>query len=132
MKVSSKTTQVQATDRKIFSLVSNCANFGNILPDQVSNWETGEDYCKFTLQGMVTLTLRIIEKQEYSKVVFQAENEHKIPILLAISIQPQESFCDVMVEIDAEVPGYLAGMVKNPLQSFVDMAVKKIETEAIK
>ena len=132
MKVSSKNTQVQASDQKIFSLVSNCTNFGKVLPEQINNWEATEDYCKFTLQGMVTLTLRIAEKQEFSKVVFQAENDQKIPISLTISIQSQGSYCDVMVEIDADVPGYLSGMVKNPLQSFVDMAAKKIETEAIK
>lgn len=132
MKLNSKSLPVKATPEKIFTLTTNCRNFGNFLPEQVSDWEASDDYCKFSFQGMVTLTLRITEKVEFSKVVFEAENNHRIPVIFIIHIDGETDESTIAVETQIEVPIYLSAMVKKPLQTFVDMVAEKIKTEAEK
>ena len=132
MKINSKQVDVTATDQKIFSLVSNCSHFGKFLPEQVNDWEATNEYCKFSFQGLVTLTLRIVEKTEFSKVVFQAENSHNIPVSFIIYIEGNGDESEVKVEANMDIPIYLSGMVKKPLQTFVDMTAEKIKIEGEK
>lgn len=132
MKVTSNTEAVNAANSKVFSLVSNCNQFGGFLPEEVKDWESTEDYCKFSFQGLVTLTLRIVEKTEFSKVVFQAENDQNIPLSFSIAIAGDDSKCEVTVETEVNVPVMLSGMVKKPLQTFVDAVVVKIKEVAEK
>ena len=132
MKINSEQVDVTATDQKIFSLVSNCSHFGKFLPEQVNDWEATDEYCKFSFQGLVTLTLRIVEKTEFSKVVFQAENSHNIPVFFIIYIEGNGDESKVKVEANMDIPIYLSGMVKKPLQTFVDMTAEKIKIEGEK
>ncbi|MDL2297184.1 SRPBCC family protein [Bacteroidales bacterium OttesenSCG-928-C03] len=132
MKVNSPKTTIEAPNRKIFEMMSDCSRFGEVVPEQFSDWEAGEDYFRFSFQGLVTMTLRIAEKTEYSKIVYSAENTQNIPAFITIDIDGDDRKCDVEVGIDIEVPVFLSGMVKKPLQNFVDKAVEKMKIVAEK
>ena len=132
MKVSSGEVSVQATDQKIYSIINNFSNFESVLPEQVKDWEKGDDYCKFSVDGMITLTLRVLEKREFSKIVFKADNDHNIPILFSFLINAQGDRATLELETELEVPMLLSGMVKKPLQTFVDKTAEKIKTAAEK
>lgn len=127
MKVNSTKTLIEASNEKIFNMMSDCSRFGQIIPDGIQDWEAGTDYFKFSFQGLVTMTLRIAEKIEYSKIVFSAENSQNIPASISIDIDGNDQKSNVEISIEIEVPVFLSGMVKKPLQNFVDMAVAKLK-----
>lgn len=132
MKVNSQKETVFAAAPKIFSLITNCKNFGEFLPDQIENWEAGDDYCTFSFQGLINLTLRILEKEEFSKVVYRAENTQNIPVSFTIQIEDLGEECLIWIDSEMDLPIYLQGMVKKTFQKFVDAVVLKIKIEAEK
>lgn len=127
MKVSAKQDQIKATGEKIYQLISNPENFAEFLPAQLEQKECTSDFCKFTIPGMATLTLRISEKIPFSKVVYTAENDKNIPITIELLLENISDSSEVEVGIEAAVPAFLSGMVKNPLQHLANMIVEKIK-----
>lgn len=132
MKVTSNIETIHASGEKIFSLLTNFNRFGEMLPEQVKNWESSEDYCKFLIQDFVTITMRITEKVNFSKIVYQMDNDRQIPAFITLLLNNQEDNQEIFIEIEMDIPAIFAGMVKKPLQSFVDMLVIKIKQEAEK
>lgn len=132
MKVSGKKIHVQAKDSEVFAKLCNCNNFGKFIPEQIKDWESTVDYCKFSIPGIATLMLTINEKVEFSKVVFAASNDKHIPVNITLNLDGQDDGTDVNAEIEAEVPAFLSGMVQKPLQNLVDMIADKIKNDSEK
>ena len=132
MKITSHTETIQASGEKIFSLLTDFNRFGKMLPEQVKNWESSENHCRFMIHDSVTITLRIAEKINFSKLIYQMENDHNIPATITLLLDDKEEKQELFIEIEMNIPMILAGMVKKPLQDFVNMLVLKIKQEAEK
>ena len=126
MNVISQRHAVNASEEKIFASLSDCRNFEKFLPAEMKDVEVTAETCKFTIPGLTTLDLKITEKTEFSKVAFQATNDKNIPINLIFHIINENNVNNIEVEIDVDIPSFLATMVKKPLQNAVDMIAEKV------
>lgn len=128
MNINSKSDTIQAQDAKIFEMVTDCRKFGKFLPPQIQDWKAEADYCEFGVAGMVTVRVELTEKTEFSRVVYTIKNDKNIPATFSIDITaigPDTS--DVCIGMEADVPFFLQGMVKEPMQKMADMIVQKIK-----
>ena len=131
MKVSATQNNVNASTEKIYQLIANPRNFSRSLPEQITIEEVTDDYCKFNIPGVTSLTLRIAEKNPFSNITYAAENDKNITTSIAISLQAiQDNLSSLTVEIDVAIPIFLAGMVKNPLQNLVTLIAERIKVKA--
>ena len=129
MQVNGKTIHVQAKDQDIFAKLCNLCYFEKFLPEQVKDWEAGEDYCQFSIPGITTIKLSIAEKKEFSKILYAASNDKNIPMSISIYMDSKDDGTDIHADIDADVPIFLSAMVKKPLQNLVDMIADRVKTE---
>ena len=133
MNINSKSDTIQATDAKIYTMVTDCRRFGDFLPPQVQDWKAEEDYCEFSVAGMLKARIEITEKVEYSHVTYAIKNDKNLPVTFCIDIKEQEvGSSKVDIEIKADVPFFLQGMVKAPLQKVADTIALKIKEIAEK
>jgi len=132
MKITSYTETVHTSGEKIFSLLTDFNKFGKMLPEQVKNWESSENHCQFLIQDFVTIILKIIEKINFSKIVYQMENDRNIPATITLLLNDKSDEQELSIEMDMDIPVIFAGMVKKPLQDFVNVFVLKIKQEAEK
>jgi carbon monoxide dehydrogenase subunit G len=128
MTVTAKYEPIAATAEQIYALVSNCNHFGAFIPEQVKGWESTEDSCRFTIEGMATMDIRIVEKIACSKVKFQVSNDKHIPMELEIDVENQGDTRKIEISMMADVPIFLQPMVKKPMQNLVDMMATRIGT----
>ena len=133
MTINSKSDIIQATDAKIFAMVTDLSKFGEFLPPQVQDWKAEADYCEFSVAGMLKARIEISEKVEFSKVVYEIKNDKNLPVKFQIDISEKgvES-SEVGIDIEADVPFFLQGMVKDPLQKVADTIASKIKEIAEK
>ena len=133
MTINSKSDLIQAQDAKIYAMVTDLRKFGEFLPPQVQDWKAEEDYCEFSVAGMVTARVEIAEKVEFSKVVYDIKNDKNLPVKFQIDITEKGvEHSEVGIGIEADVPFFLQGMVKDPLQKVADTIVLKIKELAEK
>ena len=133
MKINSNSGEIQANDAKIFAMVTDCRRFGEFLPPQVQDWKAEENYCEFSVAGMVTARIEIAEKVEFSRVTYTIKNDKNLPVTFRIDITEKGAAAsEVGIGIEADVPFFLQGMVKNPLQKVADTMATKIKELAEK
>ena len=133
MKINSKSGEIQAQDAKIYAMVTDLRRFGEFLPPQVQDWKAEEDFCEFSVAGMVKARIEIAEKNEFSKVVYEIKNDKNLPVKFRIDISGNGAAASqVEVGIEADVPFFLQGMVKEPLQKVADTIALKIKELAEK
>jgi hypothetical protein len=133
MKINSNSGEILAKDAKIYAMVTDLRRFGEFLPPQVQDWKAEEDYCEFSVAGMVTARVEIAEKVEFSKVVYEIKNDKNLPVKFQIDITEKGvDNSEVGIGIEADVPFFLQGMVKDPLQKVADTIAQKIKELAEK
>lgn len=132
MKLSGDSKKIQNSADKVFQLVSNCSNFGKYLPPDVTGFEATENYCSFNMNNVATFKIEITEKKAPTFVHFDAKNDKQIPIGVEIHITPDITGCELKMELQADIPFFLQGMIKSPLQKFIAILSDRIQAEAEK
>jgi len=110
----------------LFTFLGNFNNFREIMPPQVSNWQSTEDQCSFNIQGMADIGLVIEEKLPFSSIRIAATAATPIPLWMTWQFSQQESYTDTSLIIDATLNPMLSMMVKTPLTNFVNLLVDKL------
>ena len=126
MKISAK-NDINASAEKIYQLVSSPLNFADFLPPQVERKTCTVDYCEFSIQGMATFTVKVVEKEPHHYVKYDAENDKNIAISMEMTIQERGDMQTLLVDINAEIPLFLSTLVKNPLQNLANMIVEQVK-----
>src|SRR4051812_19922146 len=81
----SETHPTRSLNKDLYNYLSDFKNFKDILPeDKVENFECDKDKCSFNVKGITPLTIRIIEKVPYSKLVFESEGLAKFNFKLQV------------------------------------------------
>ncbi len=72
MNLESQQKIVQKSQKELFEFLTDVANFKNILPDTLEEFESNEDSFKFSLKGMPAVRLKFSEKQAYDLIKLKA------------------------------------------------------------
>lgn len=128
MKIESNKTIIEKSNQMVFDYISNCNNFGKVLPDQIKNWQSTEDQCTFDIEGMAKVTLVVSQRIPHSQIVYTATTNQPFGITLICNIAYiDNSNCEVQSELNADIPPMIAMMAKAPLQKFADQLMLKIK-----
>jgi len=119
--------KINASATEVYEFLSNFNNFKNLVPEQVENWQSDEDSCSFTLKGLATLGLKIIEKVPSHKIVIASDGQAPVDFTMIFNIKESETDnCSFHIDFLADMNNLMAMMVKTPLQNFVDALAKKL------
>lgn len=128
-KIESRIGKINASEEKIFTFLSDLNNFRNLIPeDRVKDWESTEDTCSFSVEGLGRFGLRIIEKEPNKLIKISSDDQTPISFLLWTQIQKvEENESRLRISVDVTVNPFMAVMIKNPLQNFVDTLIDQAE-----
>lgn len=128
-KIESKIGNILNSDRKIYEFLSNFNNFEQLIPaDKVKDWISDSESCSFTVDGIGSAGLRIIEKEEFKLIKISSEGKSPISFQMWIQLkQVEENDTKVKITVDPQVNIALMGMVKKPLKEFADMLIDRLE-----
>ena len=128
-KIESKIGNIVNSDRKIYEFLADFNNFEQLIPaDKIKNWKSDGESCSFTIDGIGSAGLRIIEKEEYKLIKVSSEGKSPISFLMWIQLkQKEENDTKVKITVDPQVNAMLMGMVKKPLKEFADMLIDRLE-----
>ena len=128
-KIESKIGVVKQPAEKIYDYISNFNNFKSLIPeDKVKDFESTEDSCRFTVEGIGQAGLKIIEKDPFKLIKIASDEQTAFDFTLWIQIKEIEP-ADSRIRITAEVNinPMMAAMVKKPVKNLVDTLVDQAE-----
>ncbi len=128
MKISSNREHLNASSEKVYNLFVRFMQAESFpsLP-QVTNVEKVENGCRFTVGGMATCTLTLLQQTPYSLVSYRLESDKGISAMASAHIESEGDGCNLQLEMDAEVPFFLQGVLKGMMQNSLDKSMEKIK-----
>ena len=128
LKLESEIVEIENSAENIFTYLSDFKNFEKLMPPQVTNWTATTDECSFTINGMATIGMKIVEKflpvkisiTSHGKVPF----EFKLYVLITV-IDPSK--CKGQLTFESDMNPMIKMMVEKPLGNFFNMLAKKMK-----
>jgi hypothetical protein len=126
-RIESDITPVNKSSKEIFSFLSNFNNFEKLMPEQVTNWQSTEDECSFTIAGMASLGMKITEKIPNSliKVIKNGKAPFDFSLDCIIN-ETSPAGCSVQLAFDADLNPMMKMMAVKPLTNFLNLLVGKL------
>lgn len=127
-KIESDKVEINNSAEKIFNHLSDFNNFSQLMPPQVTNWQSTADECSFTLNGMATIGMKIVEKTPNTKISISSHG--KVPFefkLLVLLTEKDASNCVGQLTFESDLNPMLKMMVEKPLGNFFNMLAQKMK-----
>jgi len=127
MKLESKKTIINKSQKDFFEFLSDLQNFKQLMPENTEKFEADGDSFIFSLKGMPEIRLVLKEKNEFDKIILGAASS-KLNFTLTAQINKISSTsCGTQFLFDGDFNPMMAMMVKKPLQKFIDTLTEQAE-----
>lgn len=126
-RIESDVTSVNKSPEEIYNFLSNFNNFQKLMPEQVTNWQSSEEECSFTIAGMASLGMKIAEKTPHSMIKVIRNGKAPFDFGLDCMIKdngPGKS--TVQLAFDADLNPMMKMMAVKPLTNFLNLLVGKM------
>jgi carbon monoxide dehydrogenase subunit G len=129
IKLESKIGKINSSDEEAYNFLSSFNNFQKFIPeDKIQNWESSENSCRFTIEGIGEIGMKIIEKEPFKLIKISGDESGKIDFYFWIQLkQITENDTRIKLTIQANINQMFQIMVKKPLQNFLDTLLEHIE-----
>ncbi|MEO6901471.1 MAG: hypothetical protein ABI315_00135 [Bacteroidia bacterium] len=127
-KIESDKVEIGNSSENIFNYLSDFNNFGKLMPPQVSNWQSTSDECTFTINGMASIGMKIIDKVPTKKITISSNG--KVPFdftLLVLIDEIGVDKCNGQLLFESELNPMLKMMVQKPLSNFFNLLAQKMK-----
>lgn len=127
-KIESEVVDINNSAENIFNYLSDFKNFEKLMPSQVTNWTATSEECSFTINGMATIGMKIIDKTPFSKITINSNGKVPFAFQLFIFItKKDESNCIGQLIFESDLNPMLKMMVVKPLGNFFNMLAHKMK-----
>jgi hypothetical protein len=127
-KIESEKVEINNSAEHIFNYLGDFNNFGTLMPSQVTNWKSTADECSFTINGMATIGMKIIEKIPHSKITISSHG--KVPFdfkLFVLLTEKDASNCIGQLTFESDMNPMIKMMLEKPLGNFFNMLAQKMK-----
>ena len=113
---------VALSAERAFFFYAEPDNLKELMPEQITDWESGEDWCRFLIKGMGHVKLKIGEKSPYSKLTYLPDGNMPFDFgLQFFFVSKNGNACEIQIVIDADLCNPMMAMLaKKPLQNLVN------------
>src|SRR4051812_22267530 len=127
-KIESDKVLVDHSQEAVYNFLSNFNNFEKLMPEQVTNWSSTEEECKFTIAGMATLGMKIAEKVPFELIRIAKNGSAPFDFTLDCNINKHTSGkTEFSLNFNADLNPMTKMMAVNPLRNFLNLLVNKLK-----
>ncbi len=129
-------TKIESTERKInqsvdkiYNFLSNFNNFEDLMPEKVSDWTSTEDSCYFSIMGIASLGMRIVEKEPNFRIKMVDDGKVPFKFDFMVNITEAEGNSIVKLTFDAQLNPMLKMVAVGPLKDFLEKLLDHLEQQ---
>lgn len=124
----SSVKSVSYAPETIYNLLCDFNNFSDVIQNQkVKDWESTTDTCRFKVEGVGEVGLRIIDREPFSTIKYTADG--KTPFNFYLWVQIKEvagNDSRIKLTIKADMNPMMKMVASQPIQKFLDMLADAI------
>jgi carbon monoxide dehydrogenase subunit G len=125
----SRTGRLTCNAEEVFAFVTDIRNFERFIPGgSISNWNAEKESCSFGVSMLGTVSVRLAEKERFTKVVFSGDALKKNDFLLTLNITDNvRDHAEVMILLSAELNPMMKMMAGKPIGQFLERLIDEME-----
>ena len=125
----SRSGKLSCSDKNVFAFVTDIRNFEVFIPQgSINNWQADKESCSFQVSMVGSVSIRLAEKEMYSKVVFKGDALKKNDFSLTLYISGHtEDHAEVKVSLSADLNPILKTMATKPINQFLEILIVEME-----
>ncbi len=116
------TTDIQS----VYSFLTNFNNYQKLMPEQITNWNSDENSCSFTIQGMADISLVFSESIPHSSIKLIPQGKVPFNFELTLELEENGGNTSAKVIVDASLNPMMAMMAKRPMENLVNVMAGNI------
>jgi len=129
IKFESRTGKIEYPEEKVYDFLSDFNNLEQFIPeDQITDWESTEESCKFKVRELGEFGLKIIEKQPHNLIKITGEEKSPLNFFFWIQLkQLTENDTRIRITIKAALNPVMKSVVAKPINNFLEKLIDEIE-----
>lgn len=126
----SRSGKLTCSAEEVFAFVTDIRNFERFIPQgTISNWNSEKESCSFSVSMLGTVSVRLTEKMEYSKVVFEGDALKKNDFVLTLALlNNAENHANVRIQLSADLNPMMKMIATKPIGQFLEMLINEMES----
>ncbi len=114
--------------QKVFGQLADFDNFEAMLSsDKITNWHSTGDTCRFTIEGVGEIGLKMLEKEPYKTIKYTADGKTPFAFYLWVQLKSvEEGQSKLKLTIRADLNPMLKMVVSGPVNKFVEILANAI------
>jgi hypothetical protein len=112
-----------------FAFVTDMRNFEKFIPiGTIRDWSAEKESCSLSVPMLGSVTVRLIQKEKFNKVVFKGDalNGNDFTLILNIT-DDLKSPADVKVVLSADLNPMMKIMAAKPISKFLEAIINEME-----
>jgi len=126
-KIESNSVSINKSTADVFNYLQKMDNIGNLLPEQVENFTSDDQTCRFEIKGMGPMGLKLGPISTDS-ITYLKNEKAPFDFSLIANIKDIGASTSVQLVFEADLNPIFKMMAEKPLQNFVNHLVKKFES----
>lgn len=127
-KIESEIVDINNSAENVFNYLSDFRNFEKLMPSQVTNWTATSEECSFTINGMATIGMKIVDKAPFTKITINSHGKVPFSFQLFIFITKKDESNSIgQLVFESDLNPMLKMMVVKPLGNFFNMLAHKMK-----
>jgi carbon monoxide dehydrogenase subunit G len=118
---------ISKSGKEIYNFLSDFKNFGHLMPEQIADWQSTSDECSFTIKGMASLGMKMVEKTPNSFIKIVRNGKAPFDFILNVNIEDKGADCTVQLAFDADLSPMLKMMASKPLTNFLNLLATRLK-----
>jgi carbon monoxide dehydrogenase subunit G len=125
----SRTGKLSCSTKEVFNFVTDIRNFERFIPEEkIDDWHAERDTCSFRVPMLGTVSVELVEKEVYSKVVFNGNALKNNDFTLELVIMNSDNdTSEVKVLLAADINPVLKMMASRPVSQFLEKLIDEME-----
>lgn len=112
----------------IYNFLSDFNNFGKLMPPEITNWQSTNLNCSFTISGMADLSMAFGDCKHNTLITMKADGKNPFEYYLELHLKENNSESpQVYIAFHADLNPMIAMMASKPLSNFVNLLVDKLK-----
>ncbi len=113
---------------KMFNFLADFDHFGEVIPkDKIQNWQSFGDSCRFTIDPVGEVGLRIVDKELPKVIKYTAEGKTPFNFFLWIQLKEMaENDTRVKLTIKADMNPMIKMVASKPIKKFLEVLSEAI------
>jgi hypothetical protein len=125
----SRSGKLTCNSEEFFVFMTDIRNFERFIPkNSITNWHAEKEVCSFSVSMLGTVTIRLAQKEKFTKVVFNGDALKKNDFSLTLDFSNGSgSQTNIRAVLNADLNPMMKMMAAKPIRQFLEMLINEME-----